>query len=92
MPAKTTNLSIRMDVEMKRDAEALFGNLGMNLSTAFNIFIRQALRENGLPFAVTLDTPNAETRKALLEAERIARDPSVKGHRDIQSLLADLKS
>ena len=46
----------------------------MNLSTAFNIFVRQSLREGGIPFEV-LEQPNKETIAAMLEAERIAKDP-----------------
>ena len=52
---KSTNISIRMDVELKRDAEELFANLGMNLSTAFNVFLRQSLRVKGLPFPVKMN-------------------------------------
>ena len=52
---KSTNISIRMDVELKRDAEELFANLGMNLSTAFNVFLRQSLRVQGLPFPVKMN-------------------------------------
>ena len=92
MATKTTNLSIRMDMGLKKDAEALFDNLGMNLSTAFHVFIRQSLRVQGLPFAVTLETPNAETRKAIQEAEQIAHDLKVKGFRDVNAALRELKS
>ena len=42
----------------------------MNLSTAFNIFVRQSLREGGIPFEVKLEQPNKETIAAMLEAER----------------------
>lgn len=53
MPANTTNVSIRMDTKLKEQAETLFAELGMNLSTAFNIFVRQSLCEGGIPFEVT---------------------------------------
>lgn len=46
---KSTNLSIRMELELKKDAEELFGSLGMSLTTAFNVFLRQSLRVQGLP-------------------------------------------
>ena len=72
-------------------ADALFNELGMNLTTAFNIFVRQSLREGGIPFEVKLDQPNKETIAAMLEAERIAKDPSVKGYNDLDELFADLK-
>ena len=91
MAGTTTNISIRMDSELKAEAEALFGALGMNLTTAFNIFVRQALREGGLPFAVKLDRPNRETLTAMLEAERIARDPGVKAYDDLEELFQELR-
>lgn len=91
MASTTTNISIRMDTELKAQAEALFAELGMNISTAFNIFVRQSLREGGLPFEVTLGQPNKETIAAMLEAERIAKDPAVKGYTDLNQLFADLK-
>lgn len=87
----TTNISIRMDSDVKARADALFAELGMNLSTAFNIFVRQSLREGGLPFRVRLETPNKETMAAMLEAERIAKDSSVKGYTDLDELFTDLK-
>ena len=80
-----------MDADLKARADALFNELGMNLTTAFNIFVRQALREGGIPFAVRLEQPNKETVAAILEAERIAKDPSVKGYDDLDELFADLK-
>lgn len=88
----TTNISIRMDTELKAAAEALYEELGMNLSTAFNIFVRQSLRERGIPFKITEGNPNQETVSALLEAERIAKDSSVKGYRNVDELFADLDS
>ena len=91
MPANTTNISIRMDRKLKVQAEALFAELGMNLSTAFNIFVRQSLREGGIPFEIKLEQPNKETIAALIEAERIANDPSTKGYNDLDELFAELK-
>ena len=88
--SNTTNISIRMDKELKNSAEALFEELGMNLSTAFNIFVRQALRERGIPFTITEGTPNKETILALLEAERITNDPTVQTFKDTNELFAFL--
>ena len=69
----TTNISIRMDSELKAQAEALFSELGMNLSTAFNVFVRQSLRDGGIPFEIKMDQPNKETMAAMLEAPEIHR-------------------
>ena len=88
--SNTSNISIRMDSNLKAAAEELYEELGMNLSTAFNIFVRQSLRERGIPFKITEGTPNQETVSAMLEAERIAKDPSVKGYTNLDEMFADL--
>ena len=92
MANTTTNITIRMDTELKAAAEILFEELGMNISTAFNIFVRQSLREGGIPFMITKNTPTKETVTALLEAERIAKDSSVKGFHNVDDLFEDLDS
>jgi DNA-damage-inducible protein J len=91
MAGKTTNISIRMDSDLKAQADALFGELGMNLTTAFNIFVRQSLRDGGIPFDIKLERPNKETIAAMMEADRIAENPSVKGYTDLDEMFADLK-
>jgi DNA-damage-inducible protein J len=88
--AATTNFSVRMDSDIKKQCEALYGELGLNLTTAINVFLRQSLRAGG--FHVRLEQPNKETVAAMLEAERIAKDPSVKGYTDLDELFADLKA
>ena len=88
MPKVSTNISI--DAETKAKADALFNELGMNISTAFNIFVRQSLREGRIPFDISLNQPNNETIAAMREAERIADDPSVKGYTDLDEMFADL--
>ena len=87
----TTNISIRMDSDLKAQAEALFAELGMNLSTAFNVFVRQSLRDGGIPFEIKMDQPNKETMAAMLEAELIAKDPNVKHYSDVEEALRELK-
>ena len=82
---------IRMDADLKAQADALFAELGMNLSTAFNIFVRQSLREGGIPFEIRTERPNKETVAAMLEAEHIAADPKAKKYRDLDTLFADLE-
>lgn len=86
----TTNISIRMDTDTKAKADALFSELGINISTAFNIFVRQSLREGRIPFDISLNKPTNETIAAMLEAERIADDSSVKGYTDLDEMFADL--
>ena len=63
----------------------------MNLSTAFNVFVRQSLREGRIPFDISLrEEPNEETIAAMLETERMANDPNVKEYHDLDELFADL--
>ena len=76
----TTNISIRMDAGLKKEADQLFSEMGMNISTAFNIFVRQAIRDRAIPFQIHVDKPNRETIAAMLEAERIAKDPAIPGY------------
>jgi len=89
--ANTTNISIRMDSVLKEQADALFGELGMNITTAFNIFVRQAVREGRIPFDISLNQPNARTVAAMRESERIARDSSVKGYTSLDELFEELE-
>ncbi len=67
-----TSMNIRMDTEVKRQAEALFGEIGMNMTTAINIFLKQSIRENGIPFEIKINQPNSETRAAINEGEKKA--------------------
>ncbi len=64
MAEKTSNIIIRTDSELKQQAEILFKELGMNMSMAINIFLKQSVREQSLPFAVT-KKPNRRTMKAI---------------------------
>ena len=87
----STNFSVRMDSEIKKQCETLYGELGMNLTTASKVVLRQSLRVGGFPFEVRLDQPNKETIAAMLEAERIAKDPSIKHYSDVEEALRELK-
>ena len=69
MATKTdTSMTIRMNSEVKQEAQELFSALGMDMTTAINVFLRQAIRRRGFPFEILLDTPNEETLKAMDDA------------------------
>ena len=87
--ANTTNLCIRIDPELKAQAESLFDDLGMTLTTAITVFFRQAVRENRIPFEITRDRPNPETAAAMRYAAKAA-DPKVKGYADPEELFREL--
>ncbi|QTQ12588.1 type II toxin-antitoxin system RelB/DinJ family antitoxin [Treponema parvum] len=82
----TTNLNIRTDKDIKDRAEALFSELGLTMTAAVNMFLRTALRENGIPFTLRLDIPNNLTESAITEGRKIAYDDSVKGYSNISDL------
>ncbi len=63
--ANTTNLNIRVDEEIKRKAEAIFNELGLNMSTAMNMFLRYSVRYGGIPFDLRIELPNEETKVAI---------------------------
>jgi DNA-damage-inducible protein J len=66
--AETTNLNIRIDKELKERAEAFFNELGLNMSSAFNIFVRQSLRQGKIPFELSIvaDPFYSSTNMAIL--------------------------
>lgn len=90
--ADTTNFSVCLDSNIKKQCEELYNDLGMTLTTAINVFLRQSLRVGGLPFELRQERPNKETIAAMLEAERIVHGSSVKGYDDLDELFAELRS
>lgn len=72
----TTNINVRVDSELKQEAEALFSDLGLNMSSAINMFLRSAINYNGIPFEVKRSTPNAETRAVLDEYAEMKKNPN----------------
>ncbi len=86
----TTNFSVRLDNDLKKQSEAIYGELGINLTTAINVFLRKSLAVGGFPFDVRIENPNKETLLALLEADKISKDPNIKGY-DVEDALKELK-
>ncbi len=89
--ATTVSFSVRIDRDIKKQCEDLYNELGMNLTTAINIFLRQSLRVGGIPFDVRIDQPNKETIATMLEAEGLAKDPNAKRYSDVDKALTALK-
>lgn len=67
--------NIRIDPQIMMQAEELFSDFGMDLSTAINIFLRQALRDNAFPFEIKRDAPNDVTIAAMDEYNKALSDP-----------------
>lgn len=80
----STNISI--DADVKKQAQELFADLGLDLSTAINIYLKKAIAEQGIPFEVTREVPNAETIEAIEEGRRMAHDPNAKSYANVDEL------
>ena len=88
----TTNLNIRTDKTVKEQAEDIFNQLGLNMTTAINMFLRTTIRENGIPFELKLDAPNKETIEAIEEGRKILNDsnnPKYSNMEDLKSALEE---
>lgn len=82
----TTNLNIRTDKAVKDQAEAIFNELGLSLTTAVNMFLRTAIRENGIPFELKLDVPNEITAKAIKEGKELLSNPKAPKYTSMEAL------
>lgn len=82
----TSPTQIRIDSNVKRDANELFSELGIDMSSAANIFLRQCVLHGGLPFKVEIPKFNAETLAAMEEARRISRNPNAPSYSSMEDL------
>ncbi len=86
----TTNVTIRMDKELKAQADELFSALGLSMSTAMGVFCRQAVRLGKIPFELAADIPNAETLAAIEDVNN-NRNMS-KAYDNMAELMRDLNA
>lgn len=87
----TTPTQVRIDTDIKKEATALFANLGLDMSGAVNLFLHQCVLHGGLPFAVEIPRYSDKTLNAMSEARRISRDPDVKGYSTMDELKVALE-
>ena len=85
---EATNLNIRCDRAVKNEAESIFAELGLNMSTAVNMFLRSTIREHGIPFSLRLEKPNETTIAAIDEGRALLNDTSSPSY----STMTDLKA
>lgn len=80
-----------MDSDLKKQFEAFCNDMGMNMSTAFNIFAKKVVREYRIPFEIGADMPNEETKAAMREVEEMKRNPNLgKTYSDVDQMMEDL--
>lgn len=88
----TTNINVRVDTSLKQDADRLFNDLGLNMSTAITMFLKSALKCDGIPFAVRRNAPNQTTKAALAEYEDMKNHPErYKRYASFAEALEDLE-
>ncbi len=94
----TASTKIKVDSKLKKDAAALFSGLGLSLSDAVSIYLRQCVIRNGIPFSVAYPEnaepelkPTRRFKAAVREAEKIAKHPErYKGYTDLDEMWKDL--
>jgi len=86
----TLPTQIRIDEEVKKQAIELFGKLGLDISSAVNIFLRQSILQGGLPFEVKVPQYRPEVIEAMKEAKNISKDTTVKGYTDLEEMFKEL--
>ena len=87
----TTNLNIRTDKAIKDQAEEILNELGLNMTTAVNMFLRTTIREQGIPFELKLNVPNETTAAAIEEGQKMMSDPSAPRYSSMDALKAALE-
>lgn len=87
----TAVLQTRVDSEMKAEAESLFESLGLDITTAIRLFLRQSINQQRIPFDIVPPKYNftEETLSAIEEARRISKDPTVKSYSSSKDLFED---
>lgn len=81
-----TPTQVRIDSDIKKQATELFATLGLDMSSAVNLFLHQCILRGGLPFNIELPKYNKETLKAMAQAISIANDSSIKGYNNMEDL------
>ena len=84
------NVNVRIDDKVKKGAEAVFSSLGLTPTTAINLFYKQVIRTNSIPFELKA-TPNKETLAAMREVEKMDKKPeNYKGYDTVDELVENL--
>lgn len=85
------NINVRIDSNVKENAEAVFAHLGITPTAAISLFYNQVIRTNSIPFELKADLPNDKTLSAINEVEEMEKNPEkFKGYDDIDGLMEDL--
>ena len=83
------NVTFRIDEDIKHQADDLFSDLGMSLSGAITVFIKQAIRQQAIPFRIARDIPNRDTLEAIEEVQRLKNEPTKKTYDSFNDILKE---
>ncbi|MGN0355689.1 MAG: type II toxin-antitoxin system RelB/DinJ family antitoxin [Muricoprocola sp.] len=86
----TVPTQVRIDEKLKKQATELFSQLGMDMSSAMNIFLRQCIMRGGLPFEVVIPQYKPDVLEAMEEAKVISKDPATKRYSSFSEAMEDL--
>ena len=93
MANMTSAINVQIDSETKKQATTILNDLGLSMSTAINLFLKQVIKTDGLPFEVKNPKPSRQLLKALKEAEKMEKHPEkYKGYTNIEELKEALLS
>lgn len=93
MSSLTSAININIDKETKDEATEVLNSLGMNMTTAITLFLKQVIKTDGIPFEIKNPKPTRKLKRALKEADKIASGKiKSKGYRNIDELLEALDS
>lgn len=83
---------VRINPTIKKEANEIFNALGIDMSSAINMFLHQCILRGGLPFSVEIPNYNKETIDAMIEAKKISSDPNIKSYSSIDELMKELNN
>lgn len=86
-----TNLNLRLDSDIKEQVENILNDMGLNFTTAVNIYFKQILRTGEIPFKIKVDIPNSETVKAIEEAECLIKQSDKKYYNNARELFSSIE-
>ena len=85
------SMNIRMDKSIKEQAQELFAEFGLDMTTAINMFLRQSIREHRIPFELRINVPNEDTLEAIREVQQMKKNPSLgKSYNNVDDMMKEL--
>ncbi|MEI3541747.1 MAG: type II toxin-antitoxin system RelB/DinJ family antitoxin [Acutalibacteraceae bacterium] len=87
----SVSMNIRMDKSIKEQAQELFAEFGLDMTTAINMFLRQSIREHRIPFELRINVPNEDTLEAIREVQQMKKNPSLgKSYNNVDDMMKEL--